>query len=73
MYIPSSHSGEIKTELEIDENLTAPIPEGTVVGKIKYTIGDTVVASADAVTAVKIKKMNIFQAFWHVLRAWFSL
>ena len=73
VYIPSSHSGEIKTELEIDENLTAPIPEGTVVGKIKYTIGDTVVASADAVTAVKIKKMNIFQAFWHVLRAWFSL
>ncbi len=73
VYVPSSHSGEIKTELEIDEKLTAPIPEGTVVGKIKYTIGDTVVASADAVTAVKIKKMNIFQAFWHVLRAWFSL
>ena len=72
-YIPASYTGDIKTEFEIDEKLTAPIPEGTAVGKINYYVNDTLVASADAVTAVQIKKMNIFQAFWHVLRAWFSL
>ena len=73
IYIPPAYNGEIRNEIILKDKLTAPIPEGTAVGKINYYAGDTLVASADAVTAIKIKKMNIFQAFFHVLKAWLSI
>ena len=73
VYIPPAYAGEIRSEIIIKDKLTAPIPEGTAVGKVNYYSGDTLVASADAVTATKIKKMNIFQAFFHVMKAWLSI
>ena len=69
-YIPAKYANKLKVEIKLDGTLTAPIEEGTAVGKINIYADDILVKSQDAVTAEKVKKMNIFQAFMHVVRAW---
>lgn len=71
-YIPSKYANKVKVDISVDKNLTAPIKKGTAVGEIKIYAGDVLVETQDAVTAEEVKKMNIFQSFVHVLRAWLS-
>ena len=73
VFLPPANIGEVRSETVLNGALTAPLPADTVVGKVNYYVGDTLVASADAVTAVKIKKMNIFQAFFRIMKAWLSI
>ena len=71
-YIPSKFANKVKVEFSIDENLVAPIKKGSTVGEVKIYAGDVLVETRDIVTSQDVKKMNIFQAVIHVLRAWLS-
>ncbi len=71
-YIPAKYANKVKVDISIDKNLTAPIKKGTAVGEIKIYAGDVLVETLDAVTSEEVKKMNIFQSFWHIFRAWLN-
>lgn len=47
----------IQPKIQIDENLIAPIPQGTVVGKITYNI-DNVEYSSDLITSHSVEKSD---------------
>ncbi len=71
-YIPAKYTNKVKVDISIDNTLTAPVKKGSKVGTIKIYADDVLVATLDAVTAQEVKKMNVFQSFWHVFRAWLN-
>ena len=72
-FIPSSKKSLVRAEYEIDNSLVAPVPKGSVVGKVNIYVDNVLVSTTQAKTSVEVKKMNIFQAFYHVLKAWLSI
>ncbi len=72
-YIPGKYANKIKTEAILDEGLVAPITEGTKIGLIKIYADDILVGTYDALASKTVKKMNIFQSLFYIIRAWLSL
>ncbi|MBN2657244.1 MAG: D-alanyl-D-alanine carboxypeptidase [Spirochaetales bacterium] len=52
-------------EIDIPAELTAPLPEGAVVGEVRYRTADGVLASFPLVTDGAAEKGNIFKVLWH--------
>lgn len=71
-YIPVKYTNKLKTEVVLHEDLVAPIKKGAKIGTINIYADEILVGSYTAVTPEEIKKMNIFQAIFHVFRAWLS-
>ncbi|MDP4118122.1 MAG: D-alanyl-D-alanine carboxypeptidase family protein [Bacillota bacterium] len=72
VYVPSGKANSLKVDISIDKKIKAPIPKGTAVGEVTVHSGSVLVGSEKAVTAQEVKKMNIFQAFFKVIKSWLS-
>lgn len=66
-------TNEIREEFVLNENITAPISKGDVLGKINYYVGDTLKTSINLVAEENIEKNNLFNTFRHISREWITL
>lgn len=62
--IKKGKNSEIRKELIINENISAPIKQGDILGKINYYSSDnTLLASSNLIAEKNIDKMSVFNMF----------
>jgi len=66
--VPKGKSGEIECEVQVSENLEAPIEKGEKVGEILYTLEGKPLCSVEVKAAAEVKKISFSLAFVYLLR-----
>lgn len=65
--------GNIEQEIIINDNVSAPIETGQVLGKVEFKVDGEAVASVDLVAENEVGKLNIFTMGKRILKKWFYL
>ena len=65
--------GNVEQEIIIDDNVSAPIEAGQVLGKVEFRVDGEAVASVDLVAENDVAKLNIFTMGKRILKKWFYL
>lgn len=71
--VNKSSSKKVTSEVQINENIEAPINKGDVLGKVNFYLEDKMIASSNLVAQNEVKKMNTFNMFEYVLDSWSNL
>ena len=70
--IPSGRYDDLEAQVQMQPQLTAPIADGVVVGRINVTLGEDLVASRELVTLAAVEQAGFFSSSWDSLRLWFE-
>ena len=65
--------GNIEQEIIINDNVSAPIEAGQVLGKVEFKVDGEAVASVELVAENDVAKLNIFTMGKRILKKWFYL
>lgn len=65
--LKKNESSAIVEELNLDQNITAPIKKGDKVGEVKFSLNDEVIGSVDVIAAQNVDKMSFWTAFLWIL------
>lgn len=65
--------GNVEQEIIINDNISAPIEAGQVLGKVEFRVDGEAVASVDLVAENDVAKLNIFTMGKRILKKWFYL
>lgn len=65
--------GNVEQEIIINDNVSAPIKAGQVLGKVEFRVDGEAVASVDLVAENDVAKLNIFTMGKRILKKWFYL
>ena len=65
--LKKSNAASITQQTKLNQNLTAPIQKGDVVGAVEFYLNDEVIGSVDVVAAEKVNKMSFWTAFLWIL------
>ncbi len=71
--IKKSDANKITSQIEIAENITAPMKKGSVVGKAEYFIDGESIGFVNIVTKEDCVSLNIVKAFSFIVKSLFSL
>ena len=71
--VQKGNSENIKTEITINENITAPITKGDVLGNVNFYINDEIVGTTNLVAETDVKKMNLLNMFEYITNIWGNL
>ncbi len=63
----------VEQEIIINDNVSAPIEAGQVLGKVEFRVDGETVASVDLVAENDVAKLNIFTMGKRILKKWFYL
>jgi D-alanyl-D-alanine carboxypeptidase (penicillin-binding protein 5/6) len=66
-------SSNITTNIVLNENITAPIQKGDVLGKAEFYLNDELIASTNLVSNTTIKKLNAINMYERVTGSWSRL
>jgi D-alanyl-D-alanine carboxypeptidase (penicillin-binding protein 5/6) len=70
--VPRGSAGSIQTEVELPENIVAPINTGDIIGTVRAKLGVDTLASAPVFSASDIEAGSIFSTLWDELLLWFE-
>lgn len=70
--LKKSEASAIKQEVNLKQNLTAPIKKGDVVGTVEYYLNDEVIGSVDIIAGETVDKMSFWTAFLWILDGLFA-
>ncbi|MGL5972986.1 MAG: D-alanyl-D-alanine carboxypeptidase family protein, partial [Oscillospiraceae bacterium] len=70
--VPKGKNNSIVTEIQISNNIEAPVLKGQTVGKITVKIGDEVISTHDIITERSVEKMDIYKGFGFLLKSLFK-
>lgn len=65
--------GNVEQEIIINDNVSAPIKAGQVLGKVEFRVDGEAVDSVDLVAENDVAKLNIFTMGKRILKKWFYL
>ncbi len=71
--VKKSDSNKINQEININENIEAPIKAGDVLGNINYYLDNELISSVNLVAEKDISKKNILNMFNYTVQNWFSI
>ena len=71
--IKKGDTGNITQEITINENITAPICKGDVLGKVTYKAGDDIILEINLVAEADIAKSNMWNITTNLYLKWFNL
>lgn len=71
--IKKNDSSEIRQELEINENIEAPIALREKLGTMNYYIDDKLIASVNLVSDSEVTKRNLLNTFNYIATNWLNL
>jgi D-alanyl-D-alanine carboxypeptidase (penicillin-binding protein 5/6) len=60
----------VKKKLELEDDITAPVKKGDVLGKMNYYMGDRLIGSVDIRAAEAVEKMTLSYALKSMLRGY---
>jgi len=70
--VPRGSADSIQTEVELPENIVAPINTGDIIGTVRAKLGVDTLASAPVFSASDIETGSIFSTLWDELLLWFE-
>jgi D-alanyl-D-alanine carboxypeptidase (penicillin-binding protein 5/6) len=70
--VPRGSADSIQTEVELPENIVAPISTGDIIGTVRAKLGVDTLASAPVFSASDIETGSIFSTLWDELLLWFE-
>lgn len=65
--IEKGKTSAVEMIYEIPENITAPINEGEVIGKIIYKLDGIQIGESDILAGASVEKINLFGIFWRMI------
>lgn len=65
--LKKSDTGNVTQKINISEEITAPVKQGSVVGSIVFYSGEEEIGALDIVTAEECEKLSFFKAFKFIL------
>jgi len=68
--IPRGRYDDLDAQVEMQDELSAPLAAGTVVGKITVKLGEEIVASRDLLTLGAVEEAGFFGRSWDSMRLW---
>ncbi len=71
--LKKSNSQEIKEELILKENVSAPISKGDILGNINYYINNEIVATVNLISSQNISKIGLLNCYNFILKEWITL
>lgn len=71
--IKKGDTGNITQEITINENITAPICKGDVLGKVTYKAGNDIILEINLVAEADISKSNMWNITTNLYLKWFNL
>ena len=71
--IPKGTSGTIDQEITINDNISAPISSGDIVGKLEYLHNNEIIASCNLYAESDIKKISLWNMMYTIYHKWFRL
>ena len=63
----------VESRINIEENISAPIQAGDVLGKVEFYLDDKKIASSELVAKTSIEKVGVFSNFKYITKSWFTL
>lgn len=67
------NTGDVEQEVVLNENISAPIDEGQVLGRVNFRIDGEEVASVELVAENDVGKLNVFTMWKRVFKKWLFL
>lgn len=71
--VKKGNSTEITNEIILNDNISAPINEKQVLGKINFYLNDALISSTNLISKEAIKKKNTINMFEHISISWGNL
>lgn len=71
--VKKGDNGNITQNIIIDKNITAPIEEGDVLGKIEYIAGENKILEINLVAQENVEKNNMLNITMSLYKKWFNL
>lgn len=71
--VKKGDNGNITQNIIIDKNITAPIEEGDVLGKIEYNAGENKILEINLVAQENVEKNNMLNITMSLYKKWFNL
>lgn len=72
LLLPKAGAGEVKTEILVETELTAPVEEGQTVGKVQYKKGNEVLYEVPIKTTSSVERLNFSRILWRILSLFFT-
>lgn len=66
-------AGNITQNVVINENITAPINKGDVLGKVQYKAGDQILLEVNLIAETNVVKSNIWNITTNLYKKWFNM
>lgn len=71
--IKKGDTGNITQNIVMDENITAPIKQGDLLGTIQYKSGDDIILEKNLVAETDVAKSNIWNITTNLYKKWFNM
>ena len=70
--IPRGQASAVKSELQLNPNITAPIAKGTVLGKVVVSLDGQTFGEQNLVALEPVEEAGFFKKLWQRIRSWFK-
>ncbi len=71
--LEKSNSSEINQEIEINENIEAPIEQNQILGKMNFYVDNELISSVNLVAQNDIPKITTLNLLKQITKSWFSI
>lgn len=71
--LEKTNSSEITQEIELNENIEAPIEKNQVLGKMNFYVDSDLISSVNLVAENDIPKITTLNLFKEIVQSWFSI
>ena len=71
--IKNSDNGNITSEVKLNENITAPISTGDVLGTVNFYLNDEQISSVSLVAENNVDKISVMSLFSMITEFWVNL
>jgi len=69
--IPKGTAGNVTTDIQLNDRVSAPVSKGQKLGEVKYMIDNQVVGAADLVADTAVKRLTLPNMAARVFENWF--
>lgn len=71
--VKKSNSSDITEQIVLNENISAPIEQGQVLGTVHFYLDDQILESVNLVAEKSVSKLSVFSMYSYITESWFNL
>ena len=73
VFVKKGQENNIVQNINLENNLSAPIYKGQKVGEVTYTLNNETIATVNLIADSEIKKVNLWTMTTHLYEIWFNV